>query len=195
MKSTTYIAEITTKKNEKYMSEGRNSFACSPACLLASCHLRNFLREFTEKCFAVFDQSSCAIYLMWYRPLLFFWGFSSIILFMAWLQDSSQIKGMGYIFMSSIVCWCSAEVIFFQLKAEYLVFHFLDLDGTILNLIKPKIKKCWNFHRFIKFSLFYPLYCLNLDSDLSVNNIVWLGLADTNIGSQDPVKKVIELTE
>ena len=159
IKSTIYIAEITTKKNEKYLSEGRNSFACLPARLLTLCHLRNCLCEFTEKCFAVFDQSSCAIYLMWYQPLLFFWRFSSIILFMVWLQDSSQIKGRGYIFMSSIVCWCSAEVIFFQLKAEYLVFHFLDLDGTILNLFKLKInKKCQNFHRFIKFSLFYPLY-------------------------------------
>ena len=37
MKSTTYIIEITTQKNEKYLSEGKNPFACSPACLLALC--------------------------------------------------------------------------------------------------------------------------------------------------------------
>ena len=67
MKSTTYINEITTQKNEKYLSEGRNPLAC----LLALCQLRNFSHEFTEKCFAVFDQSNCAIYLMWYQPLLF----------------------------------------------------------------------------------------------------------------------------
>ena len=85
MKSTTCITEITNQKNEKYLSEGRNPLACLPPRLLASCQLRNFPREFTEKCFAVFDQSSCAIYFMWYWPLLFFWEFSSIIPFMAQL--------------------------------------------------------------------------------------------------------------
>ena len=34
------------------MSEGRNPFACVPACLLAACQLRNFMCEFTGKCFA-----------------------------------------------------------------------------------------------------------------------------------------------
>ena len=126
--------------------------------LLASCQLRNFPREFTEKCFAVFDQSSHAIYLAWYWPLLFFWEFFSIIPFMVWLQDSSQIKGRGYIFMSSIVCWRLAEVIFFQLKAKYPAFHFLDLDGTILP----------------------PVWHSNLGSDLSIDNIIGLGSAYTN---------------
>ena len=79
MKSTTYI---TTQNNEKYLSEGRNSIACLTAHLLALCQLRNFPCEFTEKCFAVFDLSSFAIYLMWCRSLLFFREFSSIILFM-----------------------------------------------------------------------------------------------------------------
>ena len=36
MKSTTYIAEITAQKNEKYLTEGRNSFACMPACLMST---------------------------------------------------------------------------------------------------------------------------------------------------------------
>ena len=85
MKSTTYIVEITKQKNEKYLYVGRNPVAWSQPRLLASCQLRNFPRVFTEKCFAVFDQSSCAIYLTWYRPLLFFWEFSSIIPFMVWL--------------------------------------------------------------------------------------------------------------
>ena len=82
MKSTTYTVEITNQKNEKYLSKERNPFVCLPRRLLASCQLRNFPREFTEKCFVVFDQSSCAIYLKWYRPLLFFRECSSIITFM-----------------------------------------------------------------------------------------------------------------
>ena len=61
MKSTTYIVEITTQKNGKYLSEWRNPLACSTARLLASGQQRKFLREFIEKCFAVFDQSNHAI--------------------------------------------------------------------------------------------------------------------------------------
>ena len=79
MKSTTCIIEITNQKNEKYLSEGRNPLTCLPSRFLASCQLRNFPREFTQKCFAVSDQSSCAIYLTWYRSLLFFCESSSII--------------------------------------------------------------------------------------------------------------------
>ena len=95
------------------------------ARLLASCQLRNFLREFTEICFAVFDQSNCAIYLTWYGPLLFFLEFTNIIPFMVWFQNSSQIEENGYIFMSSIVCYRSAEVIFFNCKLNILSFIFL----------------------------------------------------------------------
>ena len=35
MKSTTYIVELTTQKNEKYLSEGRNRLGL-PACLVSS---------------------------------------------------------------------------------------------------------------------------------------------------------------
>ena len=82
MKSTTHIVEITNQKNEKYLSVERNPVACLPSRLLALCKLRNFPCEFTEKSFVVLDQSSCRIYLMWYRLLLFFWEFSSVIPFM-----------------------------------------------------------------------------------------------------------------
>ena len=34
MKSTTYITEITSQKNEKYLSEGRNPLVCLPVHLL-----------------------------------------------------------------------------------------------------------------------------------------------------------------
>ena len=44
---------------------------------------RNFQYEFTKKCFASFDQSSRAIYLMWCLLLLYFQEFTSIILFIA----------------------------------------------------------------------------------------------------------------
>ena len=85
---------------------------------------------------------------------------------------------------------------FFQLKAKYPVLHVLDLDGRILNVILPKnFKKHQNFHHFLKLSLFSPCMILNLGSDLSVDDIVQLGSADTKIGSQDAVKKLLELRE
>ena len=83
MKCRTCIVKITNQKNEKYLPEGRNPLACLPRHLLVSCQLRNFSCEFTEKCFAVFDQSSRTIYLTWYRSLLIFREFSFIISFMA----------------------------------------------------------------------------------------------------------------
>ena len=48
MKSTTYFAEITNQRAEKYLSRRIHLLAR----LLASCRLRNFPREFTENCFA-----------------------------------------------------------------------------------------------------------------------------------------------
>ena len=40
-----------------------------------------------------------------------------------------------------------------------------------------------------------PVWLSNLGSDLSVDNIVWLDLADTKIANQDAVNKMLELTE
>ena len=54
MKRTTYFAEITDQKAEKYLSE-RGKLESMLACLLALCQLRKFLREFSENCFAVFS--------------------------------------------------------------------------------------------------------------------------------------------
>ena len=52
---------------------------------------------------------------------------------------------------------------FFQPKAKYPIFHFLDLDAIILNPIKTKTnRKRQNFHCFLKFSLFYPLYDIQI---------------------------------
>ena len=36
MKSTTYIAETTNQKNEKYLSEERNPLACLPPRLVSA---------------------------------------------------------------------------------------------------------------------------------------------------------------
>ena len=48
------------------------------------------------------------------------------------------------------------------------------------------------------FKVFHVLplvWLLNFGSDLSIDNLVRLGSADTRIGSQASVKKVLEITE
>ena len=68
MKNTTYIAEITSEKNKEWQVSawGEKSTCLLTRSLFASCELRNFPREFTQKCFAVFNQSSHPIYLTWH---------------------------------------------------------------------------------------------------------------------------------
>ena len=126
----TCIIEITTQKNENYLSEGRNSLAFLPAHLIST---KKFLCEFTEKCFVVIAVKSD--HLMWYLLLQFFLEFSSIIPFM-WYDFKILVKSKGRgtsLCLSSSVNW--HKYFFFQLKAKYPIFHFLGLDGTILNLI------------------------------------------------------------
>ena len=97
--------------------------------------------EFTEKCFAVFNQSNHMIYLTCYRSLF---SRDFLLSFLLWYHFKILVKsrGGGTTFLclaSSVNIWL--KYFFFQLKAKYPVFHFLDLDGTILNLIQPKINK------------------------------------------------------
>ena len=76
MKSTTYFAEITNQKAEKYLSErGKLESTCLLACSLPG-------DTTNESFFVVFDQPSHAIRLTWYRSLLLFPEFTSIIPFM-----------------------------------------------------------------------------------------------------------------
>ena len=57
------------------------------------------------------------------------------------------------------------------------VFHFLDLDGTIFNLIQPKINKNRrDFHRFLKFLLFFLLYDLRILVQI-YQSIIWFDQA------------------
>ena len=78
MKITAYLTEKTAQKNEKYLSEGKNPLAYSYDCLLTLCQLINFQNEFTEKYFAVFDQSSRMIY--WSRGICCSYFFRNFLL-------------------------------------------------------------------------------------------------------------------
>ena len=136
MKSTICIVEITNQKNEKYLYMRRNLVAWSPPCLMSTKKFSTCV--FIEKCFAVLtNQAARFIYLTWYRLLLLFWEFSSIIPFMVWLRDSTLVKSRGGgTFLSpapSVSDW--QALFFFEWKGKCPGFHFLNLSATILNLI------------------------------------------------------------
>ena len=136
MKSTTYIFEITNKKIEKYL-RGKIHLL---ACLLATRQLKNFLHEFTE-CFAVFDQSAAQFISCGIGCSYFSGSFLLSFLFL-WYDFQILVKSRGGgTFLSLASSVNVRNLFFFQLKTEYLVFHFLDLNGTILNLIQVKINK------------------------------------------------------
>ena len=127
MKSTTYISETTTQRM-KVSVWGKETRIHLLTSLLALCQLRNFAHEFTEKCFAIFDRSTCVIYLTWYQLLLFFQDFFSITPFMVWLQDSSQIKGRG-----SFLCLAlsvNAQSWTFAKKSLYMVTYVCQNFGV-----------------------------------------------------------------
>ena len=89
----------------------------------------------------------------------FYFSGNFLLSFLLWYNFKILVKSRdGGIFSclaSSANVW--QKFFFFQLKAKYPVFHFLDLNGAISNLIQPKInKKRRNFHRFLKFFFILP---------------------------------------
>ena len=134
MKSTTYIVEITTYQKEWKVSVcGEKStclLACSPACLVP---WKKFSMWVYWKLFCCFW--SIKLHNLPHVALMtpVFLGIFFIIPFMVWLEDSSQIKGRGYIFMSSkhsvnlhfYVCKHLAEAFFLIRKLNIVSFVFL----------------------------------------------------------------------
>ena len=76
-----------------------------------------------------------------------------------------------------------------------IIFHtFLELHWILS--VKRFSSQFFFFNRFTQiFVILPPVWLSNLGCDLPIDNIVQLGLADTKIGSQNAVKKVLELME
>ena len=111
--------------------------ACLLPCQLALCQLRNFLCEFNEKYFAIFDQSRCAICISHDIACSYFLE-NLLVSFFLWYDFKVlvKLKGGGTFLCLAFLCLLNIQQSwFFKVKAKYPVFHFLDLDGTILNLI------------------------------------------------------------
>ena len=155
MENTTYILEITTQKYEKYLSEGRNPLACLPARLITSCQLWNFLREFSEKSFAALTNQAARFISRGIGRSYFSRNF--LLWFLTWYFFRILVKPKRW---GTFLCLTSSvnvqqKYFCFHLKAKYPAFHFLDLDEANCRKLTKKRR---NFHRLLKFSLFYPLY-------------------------------------
>ena len=84
-----------------------------------------------------------------------------LLSFLLWYDFKIQIKsrGGGTFLCLALSVNVRQQSFFFKLKAKCPIFNFLDLFGTILNLIQWKInKKRQNFCCFLKLFLFCPLY-------------------------------------
>ena len=89
----------------------------------------------------------------------------------------------------------SRSIFFFNWKLNILSFVFLIWTEQFWFWFSQKLKIS-KFPLFFKvFLILHPVWLLNLTSDLSVDSIVQLGLADTKVVSQDAEKRVLKLTE
>ena len=148
-------------------------------------------------CFANLDSSHHMIYLSWL--VLFPSTFSGVCFYYSFwgmIWNISQIKEKGLhfqvyhcllTFIWHIFCW----------MLNVPIFHFLDRDGRIWNLIYPKICKEDQNICILMLSVFRlkPQVSLwNLCQDLETYNKVWLDSIDIKVNSQCDVKKVLDLT-
>ena len=126
-KSTVHFTKITTWKDGKHLkfwerkAAGR-VLACL-ALLLALYWQINFLCEFTENCFAVFDQSSHIILLTWYCRLYFF----------PWIPCGDPLNGSVKDFLSyrrgvNIIQFRSISVSFGSMY--FFLFQSLDVRAS-----------------------------------------------------------------
>ena len=111
--------------------------------------------EFTEKCFAVFNQSNHVIYLTCYRSLF---SRDFLLSFLLWYHFKILVKsrGGGTTFLclaSSVNIWL--KYFFFNWKLNILSFIFLIwMEQFWIWFSQKSTKKCQNLHHLLRFSLF-----------------------------------------
>ena len=96
---------------------------------------------------------------------------------------------------SSIICHDLVSIFIF-LKGKCPVFHFLDLDRTILDLIRKSAKNTKMY--ILMFSVFIlktPAGLWNLCPDLSIHDTLKSDSVDMKISSLHGVKKMPHLAE
>ena len=122
-----------------------------------------------------------------------------LLSFLSWYEFKIQIKSRGRgTFLCLVYCLLTfgRSCFFLNWKLNVPCFIFLICRKQFWIWFSQKLTKTSKFLLSFKVILILPpVWLLNLGSDLSINNIVQLDLADTKIVSQDAVNKVLELTE
>ena len=96
-----------------------------PARLLAGYWQRNFLCEFTENCFAVFDQSSDVILLTWYYCRLYFF---------LWIPCDYPLNGSLKDFLSNHRRVNTIQ--FHSISVSFSSIYFFNFKASMLELQK-----------------------------------------------------------
>ena len=115
IKSTTYVAEITTQKNEKYLSEGRNPLAYSPTHFVSTKKFSAWV--YRKKSPFLINQTARFISRGIGRS--YFSG-NFLLSFLLWYDFKILVK--------SRVVNVQQKYSFFQFRDKYSEFHLLDLD-------------------------------------------------------------------
>ena len=131
MKSKTYITEITTLREENYVDTKWGGKQSSGSCLLAN----------SPGLFVSTKKISLWVYWkvfchFWPISESYFWGdFPLSFLLLYDFMILLKSRGGGTFLCLVLSVNIRQKKFFLKLKTEYPVFCFLDLDGTILNLI------------------------------------------------------------
>ena len=135
MKSTTCFVEITNQKAEKYLrQENYNPLTSSPARLLST---KKFSGWIYWKLFCRFWPINPTQFI-WHDIGLSYFSRNLLLLFLLWYDFKIQVESRGggtFLCLASSVNVQQKLFFFLKLKAKCPVFLFLDLSGTILNLI------------------------------------------------------------
>ena len=119
-----------------------------------------------------------------------------LLSFLLWYDSKILVKSRGGgTFLSlalSVNVW--QKFFFFSWKLNISSFIFLIWTEQFWIWFRWKLTKTIKFPSFFKVFILPPVWLSNLGSDLSINNIVRLGSADTKSGSQNAAK-MLELTE
>ena len=156
--------------NEKYLSERRNPLVCWPTGFVST---KKFSTSLLKSVLPFLTNQAVRFILCGIGHSYFSGNF--LLSFLLWYDFKILVKSRGggtFLYLASSVN-IQQKQFFFQLKAKYPIFHFLDLDRTILNLIKSKInKKMSKFPLFFKvFLILPPVRHSNFGSCLSIDNI------------------------
>ena len=188
MKITTYLAERTTQKAEKFLSEKEKLestwllFACLPSPLRVT---KKFSTWVYWKVFRFFLTNQVARFISLGIGRSYFSG-DLLLSFLLWYDLQIIVKSSVNVRRS---------IFFFNWKLNISSFIFLIWTAQFWIWLERKLTK--NVRISIAFYkvviIWLAVWHSNLGLDLSIDNILPLGSADTKAASQDAVKKVLEL--